>query len=77
MACQRRNPKKYLKYKEKPAWHEGYIVLKDSTRIDGLVREYNMNTQKLYSPSLICQQSWRKETVLSALFILNMGTEET
>jgi hypothetical protein len=49
MACQRRNPKKYLKYKEKPAWHEGYIVLKDSTRIDGLVREYNMNTQKLYS----------------------------
>lgn len=41
--------KKYLKYKSKINWTEGYVLLKDSSKIEGLIREYTLNEVKKYT----------------------------
>jgi hypothetical protein len=41
--------KKYLKYKSKINWTEGYVKLNDSSMVEGLIREYTLNEVKRYS----------------------------
>ena len=53
--------KKYLKYKDKPEWREGYVVLKDSIKIEGLVKEYPLNIQKQHSSVLFVNRNGEKK----------------